>query len=246
MAFPSQSIGLVAASAQYATANDSATLDVTGNLTIETWVKFTSTPASTSSMLLGSKWLRGTNQRSYEFQLFNNGGTLQLRMLVSSDGSTNDDVAVNWTPSTGTWYHVAMVYTAATSKYDFYVGTEGVSDAQQGTQQTGTKTSIFNGSAKYYITSNEGDEAAGLLDGRLCLMRVWSEARSLVNINTNRTLILGSTTNLSAEYTFDNVYTDNSGNANTLTAANTPTFSTDVPAVGSATSLPRSLLLMVG
>lgn len=229
MAFPTQSIGLVGASLQYARANDSATLDIAADLTIEGWYKFSTTPSSGAAYILGAKWLRGTNQRSYQFQLFNNAGTFQLRALISADGSTNDDITVAWTPSTGVWYHLAFKFTAATSKYDFYVGTETTDDAQQGTQQTGTKTAIKVGTARYYLTSNDGDEGSGQIDGRVCLQRLWAEGRSLANINANRWKNLGATTNLAAEYTLDNVYTDNSGNSNTLTGVNTPTFSTDVP-----------------
>lgn len=219
-----QSLDLELSSTQYATASDSATLSVTGNMTLEGWVKFESLPSSGTSYSLCSKYTTTSNQRSYEFDLLNTAGTYTIRLTISSTGAgaTTTTKSVTWTPSTATWYHVAAVYTTA-GTVDFYVD-----GTQQGTQQTGSQTSIFNSTAVLNIGSfnaGTGDYA----DGKFSLWRVWSTNRSQSDISSNMCNVLGSTTNLSAEWTLDNTYNDNSGNSNTLTASGSPVFSADVP-----------------
>lgn len=215
-AFPTQSIDFEQASNQYAEAADSASLSVASDLTVEAWIKIESIAGS--AFYIVSKWLSTGNQRSYIFRV----QPTTLDFLVSADGATNDNKSVSWTPSLGVWYHVAVSWTAATSVSKFYV--DGV---QQGADQTGTRTAIFDSTDKLYVGAFE---AGATIDGRVGLERVWAEARTGTQINDNKCAILGSTTNLKAEWTFDNVLTDNSGNSNTLTAIASPVFSADVTA----------------
>lgn len=229
-AFPIHSAQFTAASTMYLSHLDGAAFDITGNFTCGGWFKFTTLPASGTGYPLCSKWLRGTNQRSYQFLAFFTGATEELRGLLSANGSTNDDVNVSWSPSTGTWYHLAMVYTAATSKYQFFVGTETTPDAQQGTDQTGTRTSIFDGTAKFEIGSSDGDETTdNALNGKALLTQLWSAARTASQLQSDACKAVGVTSGLNGEWTLDNVLTDDSGNGNTLTNNNSVTFGTDVP-----------------
>ena len=230
-AFPTHSITLTAASTQYLSHADAAAFDITGNLTCEVWVKFNSLPTSGNDMPLCTKWLRGGNQRSYEVELFYTGSNYELRSFVSANGSTNDDTNVLWnTVTTGTWYHIVWVYTAASSKYQYYVGTEAAADTQQGTDQTGSRTAIFSGTAKFELGSNDGDEAAGgLLDGKLVLQQLWSATRTTTSMANDRCGALGVTSGLNGEWSLDNVLTDDSGHSNTLTNNGSATFGRTYP-----------------
>ncbi len=174
---------------------------------------------------------RTGNQRSYAFGLNNNAGTLELRGEISSLGSNLETITTAWTPTTGTWYHLAFVYTAATSKYQFFIN-----GTQQGTDQTGALTAIFDSTATFYISGNQGDEAATSFNGRASLVRVWATTRTGVQLSANYCTLLGSTTNLQGEWSLDNVLTDNSGNSQTLTNVNTTTFVSDIPSTCSATT----------
>jgi len=60
------SLDLEAASSQYATGADSASLSQTGDITIEANVKFESLPAAGSEMVLLSKWDENSAERSYK------------------------------------------------------------------------------------------------------------------------------------------------------------------------------------
>src|SRR3990167_8599539 len=55
---------------QYATAADSASLSITGDITIEGYFKIDDLPAAGVSQVFVSKWNKNGNQRSYRFELY--------------------------------------------------------------------------------------------------------------------------------------------------------------------------------
>ena len=78
------SISLVAASSQYLSHVDDNLFDITGNITFECWLKFTSLPTDGNNMCIASKFLSTGNQQSYAFVINNTGGvyTLKLRFMI--------------------------------------------------------------------------------------------------------------------------------------------------------------------
>lgn len=64
------SLVLAASSSQYAHAADSPTLDITSDLTLETFFKAASLPAVGSSMTLVGKWDEAANHRSYKLDIY--------------------------------------------------------------------------------------------------------------------------------------------------------------------------------
>lgn len=166
--------GKVGTAAQFTAANSEyleivdgsqTNLDQAGDMAISCWVNFDSTPSSGNGMVFASKWNGTTDNASYRFALFNNGGTLQLEYANdnTNDGASNDPkfARVNWTPSTGTWYHVVAVYDASAGEVDFYV--DGV---QLGSTQTGMHTSQNDTAAAFRIGALENDSEFmnGLID----------------------------------------------------------------------------------
>lgn len=77
------SLDLESSSTQYASRADTASLSVTGNLAIETWIKPESLPAAGNTMTLVSKWTEGGNARSYKFGI----GTASNWFGDGSDGA---------------------------------------------------------------------------------------------------------------------------------------------------------------
>ena len=76
---------------------------------------------------------------------------ITLSLDTQYDGlNASCSVNVSWTPSTGTWYHVAVTKSGTSVK--FYVN-----GSQQGSTQTCTGTDIYNGTAPFEI----GGWAAG-------------------------------------------------------------------------------------
>ncbi len=232
-----QSPLFVPANNQSLTANDSVSLSPTGDMTIEGWFYINNLPALNEQNELVSKTDFGTD-RAFDFFLINLAGTQQVRMTLSSDGSSSTAAIFVQTLSTGVWQHLAMTYVAATHVVEFFVN--GVS---QGTFSAAIPTSIFNSTQVVTL----GGFNTARFDGRQSLVRIWKgEARSGANILANMCNVLGSTTNLSAEWTLDNVLTDNSGNSNTLTNNGTVTFGVDTPATCSAVAGSASNLLLMG
>jgi hypothetical protein len=83
------SLQLVRASSQYAQAADSSSLSVTGNLTIEFWVKCTTLPAIGIGCPMVFKGDYNTHN-SYQTYYYNNAGTPQLAMtFFGADGNTS-------------------------------------------------------------------------------------------------------------------------------------------------------------
>jgi len=63
-------LDLEASSSQYASRADTASLSITGDLSLEAYIKPESLPAVGSSMVLASKWDINTNLRSYKFEIY--------------------------------------------------------------------------------------------------------------------------------------------------------------------------------
>jgi hypothetical protein len=229
---------LAKASAQYYTITDAAQtgLDIAGDFTFELWVKFDSLPGDPDKDYGFIRKYYTSGNRSYYFSLREHNYTYALFGVLSSDGAGTLSVpTVSWTPTTATWYHLAMVYdhTAATVKYY-------VNDTQQGATQTGQVTSIYNSTQAFYI--GYGDIASGAqyndyFDGSIDDVRIWTVAKTQAQLAASAsTELVGNESGLVAYWKFNNAATDSTSNSNNLTAVNTPTYTTDVPFSGITSS----------
>lgn len=117
-----------------------------GNFTIECFSRFTSLPGSGNAMTFINKW--DSSQLSWFFYLFNNSGTYELYLSYSTNGTTQTNKLVNWTPSTATWYHVVVCRDSANLR--FFV--DGV---QVGTTQNVSTDSFANTSSLVRIAARE-------------------------------------------------------------------------------------------
>lgn len=222
-----KSLDLESSSSQYASRADEAAISITGNLSIEAWVNFESLPANNTLVSIVAKYLETSSNRSYAFFFQNLGGVYKLGVRISSTGANDVVKTVDWTPSTATWYHVAVVYTAAGGTADFYVG--GV---QQGAQQTSLPNSIADTTTALIVGADSGfgSGVADFFDGKISLVRLWNTARSSAQISANICNVFGTAeTGMVGEWSLNDVYTDASGNGLTLTASGSPVFATDVP-----------------
>lgn len=83
------SILLTSASSMYLTGADSASLSVTGNITLETYFKANTLPTVGNSMTLIGKWDESSNSRSYKLDLFGVSGYFGAGTDSSLTISTN-------------------------------------------------------------------------------------------------------------------------------------------------------------
>lgn len=218
-----QSADLESGSSQYFSRADTASLSITGDLTLECWINIESDTGA--EQYIFNKQDSGTT-RSWYFRI-NTGGELFGNVDQANNGTDRSqatgstDIVASYL---GQWVHVGMQFNASNGEIDFTVN--GVDDSA--TNNDTSATAINDSDAASLVGAAAGP--GGLFDGKLSLCRVWSERRTTSEINDNKCNVLGSTTNLAAEWTLDNTVNDNSGNSNTLTNNNSTPFVSDVPA----------------
>jgi len=80
-----------------------------GDFTAECWIRF----AALGNNTIFSHWANGTaSSMSYYLAYFNGSGILRLGYYLSG----NADTSYSWSPSTGTWYHIALERSGTTLK----------------------------------------------------------------------------------------------------------------------------------
>lgn len=103
--------GLFDGSGDYITTPDSADWDLgTGDFTIEFFIRFNALPASSAYSLVGN-YVSGTSGWIVQFRNDAPGA----RLTFGSSGDTPID-GFTWSPSTATWYHVAITRASGTVK----------------------------------------------------------------------------------------------------------------------------------
>jgi gliding motility-associated-like protein len=182
----------------FATASNIAALNITANLTLETWIKFDQTH---------SDWVRligkgDANNRTYGFWL----GT-DNKLLFQINGTPTGLNFSSTTPlQPGNWYHIAAIRNGNTAK----ILINGVEDATA-TTSVSPQTNTFPLTVGYGTLHN-------YLKGSLEDVRVWNIARSDSQIQQGMyNSIAGNETGLVAYYDFNQGIAG--GNNSTITAA---------------------------
>lgn len=216
-----KSANLVPASSQYFSAADSASLSVTGDVTLECWVRF--------NALSGTQWIASKKADDDNYDCYSIYVTTTALSARFYNGTNYEDETVSWTASTGTWYHLAVVRSGTSVL--FYVN-----GSQQGSTQTQTTvTGALQNSTAIFAIGRYRAADGRYFDGDISLVRVWNVARSSGDISANMCTVYGTgTTNMQAEWSLNDVVTDASGNSNTLTNNGTATFTTALPSTCAA------------
>lgn len=221
-----QSINLVRANNQYAHITDTYGLTSWQALTVEAWVRFTTLPASAETYdIITIGWATIGLRVRFE----NTNGIIQVQAFRHAWSTDTTIISSKVELTAGQWYHVAVSKDASGNTKLYFNGVV-VAAASIGTAVGGTVTARSTVGAGY----NNGTLGQFPFNGDIALHRVWSVVRTSQEIRTNMCNIFGAaTTNMRAEHSFNNVYTDASGNAYTLTAAGTPvpTFTSFIPSI---------------
>ena len=198
-------------------------LDLGTNGTIETWVRFDGLPGGNIATI-ASKDAGGGGQNKWIFGYTQGYAGINNALFLHINGSFGSDWLQSsfWTPVVGQWYHVAVVKTG--NSYAFYIN--GVASG------TGTTTVAVPVPAADLLLGQA--EGGFLLQGALDDTRIWSTARTALQIQSNMNHgLTGSETGLAGYWKFDE------GSASVLndsTAhATNGTFSGNVP-VGASIS----------
>ncbi|MDH4127310.1 MAG: LamG domain-containing protein [Spirochaetota bacterium] len=207
------SLDLESTSSQFAYIADNASLSITGDMTIEGWKRFESDVSAPIVSKYGA-----AGQRSYLFRY----SSSQLQFTISVDGTAATTAAVTFVPTLGIDYHFAVSYNASAGTCIFYVN--GISIG------TGSSlaTSIFDSTTNFELGAIS--VLSSYSDGLQKETRLWNVVRTATEIRQNMAKVLtGAETGLVGCWSLENVYTDVSGNGNTLTPSGSPVFASDVP-----------------
>lgn len=211
-----RSITLATGTGQSLTANDSATLSIIGDLTLEVYVKM---PAGGGDL----NFSKYGNVNNYSWQAYLDSSE-NWTWISSSDGvNTTAKFAASGIGID--WAHCAWRYTAAAGQIEFLLNGVVVGTA------LGLPTSIFDGNSPFVVTSSR------TTDIKVDELRLWNDLRTDAEIsaNMNRELA-GNDSGLVAYWKLNNSYTDTTGNGNNFTPSGTPSFTTDVPFADATTT----------
>jgi len=244
----SHSLDLEASSSQYASITDASQtgLDITGDITIEAWVKVEQLPSTaTTTFNLVSKWA-ATTSRAYTLSI---GSDDKLSFAsVDNGGGGGTDFNIFKSTSTilgggdvGNWVHIAFVMDISTPSAVMYKNGLSVAVTDVATYVTTTN----NTSAPFGIGAEwNGASYGNYFDGLIDEVRVWDDIRTVTEIADNKDKeISGASANLQGYWRLNNDYTDETSNGNDLTASGSPVFSTDVPFSGSSFIITETLSL---
>ncbi len=151
---------------EYITAADSASLSVTGSLTLSAWIDPETVSAGSYNIL--AKW-DGANE---SYRLFQNGD--EIRMEIDSAGNYQETTSSNL--AAGTFYHVVGVYDAAKATVKIYINGVEAASTTTGTipASIGDDAGVFQIGAEDTSTSPTG-YYDGIIDEARIYKRAFSE-----------------------------------------------------------------------
>lgn len=233
------SMDFESSSSQYAYATDSTELSITGDMTIEAWIKLEQLPSTPAFQVfqIAGKWASGDTDYIFYVSHVDD----KLWCQYSSDGGStrtkgNVDTAFD-AGDVGAWIHVAVAIDVSAADMTFYIDGSSVARTMTATDAT----AIHAGNAPFVIGAGE-DGAANYFDGKIDDVRVWNDIRASTEISNNyQTQLNGNDAGLVAYWMLNNnaedkgEITDPAGStADDLTLVNSPVYSTDVPFEGEA------------
>jgi len=218
------SIDLESSSTQYLSISDGnqTGLDVTGDITIEAWVKPESLPSSGSAPAIAGKW-QGSD-RGYVLFIWNDNGTQKILIEYNDSSAARSKWYATYTLNTSSWTHIAATVDVSIPSATLYIN--GSSESLTSIETSAT--SIKNTATPFTIGAlGDGTEP---FDGLIDDIRIWNYTRTSTEIADDRLRELnGNETGLVGYWKLNNSLTDSSDNANTLTNNESALHSTDTP-----------------
>ena len=210
------------------TDGDQTGLDITGDITIEVWIKLEQLP-SVASLNFGlcQKGDDYPNHRGYQFSILDN----DKLGFVFEDASHNRSQSYSTgvivdSDDVGKWVHIAMSYDMSENKAVMYKNGSAV-----GVSDTETNASAIEDTAfPLVIGANYYNSAPyKYFDGLIDEFRIWDDIRTPTEIvNNYKKELVGNEANLQGYWKFEN-NGNGSANSNDLTNNGVATFAEDVP-----------------
>ena len=214
------SIDLESASSQSTLKDEPAGIDITGDITIEVWVKPESLAADKRIVAMNAP---GEAEAANVLFLLSVADATGKLSWLHEYGAGNNELltSANSFLAVDTWTHLAAVRDAAAKTIQLFKDGSLIETLNYTNNATGGTNGDFRVGA---------DSGGNEFDGKIDDVRVWDDKRTPAEIsaNYNRELV-GNETNFVGYWQFDNSYNDLTTNNNHLTGINNPVFSTDVP-----------------
>jgi hypothetical protein len=190
----------LATSPSYLSALDSASLSITGPITLEGWFYINTLPSEVSHrVVLASKTSTTAAGLSYYWIIEPNNPSNPM-WFYYWDASSNSSNwhATSWVPTKNVWTHLAVVCDTPTATATFYVNGSPIAT----TRDNPSATSINNSADELWFGAGD---ASTQLDAYIAELRLWNKARSAAQIAYyyNRR-IANTTPGLAAYYPFSN------------------------------------------
>lgn len=149
-------------------------MDGTTFMTFNFWMNVTTQPGSgTVSTPLRWEQSAGSNRMNYEFQLFNNSGTLEC-YLRRNDSVGADQYGVAQTFTAGTWFMLTITWDGST--VDLYVNANSTPVVTGGSTRTGTGSDPTAAGTFFEIGAD--DVNSRFLSGLMDEVGAWSRVLS--------------------------------------------------------------------
>lgn len=231
------SIDLERDDSQYLSAVDSASLSITGDITIEMWFKLETTPSSAAAIYVLVMKVNGADD-SFDYYMHIEDTDKVWVGFKDSDGNSSQAYADTQTFDADTWYHLAAVMDVSVPDILLYVDASSI-DRTMSNSAT-APTSIVDGTGDLNI--GRGSTAATrYFDGLIDEVRIWNDIRTATEISDNyQTELVGNEAGLAAYWQLDDSLLDETSNDNDLTNNNSAVFSTIVPFAGTSAAIPQS------
>jgi hypothetical protein len=189
--------------------------------TFEAWIRFDSLPTGGNSMYILSRDHDSTGKKGYYLR-FTDAGTDQLQYgFRDSSGNLETAAVFNWNaPAVNTWFHIAVVHDRDPGTAIFYRDGAAIGSAVTSLDTTTAEKS----EAQFRIGGREKETITEYFDGMIRDVRVWSSARSALQISRNyQKEVTGIEADLIGNWRFNKDWLDRSSGENHLKEAYTAT-----------------------
>ncbi len=231
------SVDLELSSSQYLsiTDGDQTGLDITGDISIEAWIKLEQLPSTAGAQfgVAGKYDDLDSSEQGYSLRIADGDDKLLMLFKDSSANLTRFSLDTAFdSDDVGEWLHIAVAVDVSAPSAVIYVN--GQVSAHTATHTAAT--SIDDVTAPFLIGNVTG--SSKYFDGKINELRVFNDIRTAQEILDNyKRQFDGAVAGCQGCWNFNNNLTDVSGNGNDLTNNNSATFSTDVPDWGRLRSI---------